>query len=895
MDDRHGGPLGPRRMDPGAVDGEVDDELRFHLEATEEELIRAGWDPGKAAAEARRRFGDLESVRNRSRTLRRQAARRNARAGVLAALVQDFRLEWRGLVRDRAVSIPALVTLALGTGFATALFGLVDSVLLRPLPYPDAGGVVYLWQNDRATGTVREPAGTADFYDFRQRTRSFSATAMFLPGAASLTLPGGETRPLRTAAVHHDLPGVLGITPVAGRWIRDAETEGEGPDVVLLGEELWRRAFGGDPALVGRTVLLDDAPHEVVGILPRGASLVMGGPVEAWTPLRMTPARATRSPHQVTVVARLAPGVTQAAAASEMTGLAAAMEEEDPENRNRGVLVESVGEYLRGPATATLAALQGAVALLLVLMTLNVAHLLMGRSLARGREAAIHRALGAGSGRVARRAVLGTLLLAMAGTAAGLLVAIPTLDLLAFLVPPGMRGAVEPRLDLRVALFGLLLAPLLALAAGLPPALSGLRADLRSALSSHGAGSGAPGAPGAGGLGRIRPFLVSIQAAVAAALVVGATLLGSTVANLYRVDPGFMVAGTARLTLALPAGRYPADFATFPAWPERLGLQDELLRRTAALPGVEAVALAVNHPLDPGFTNSFRIEGRDPVPGQGEMTTRMVTPGYFPLVGLRVLEGRHFDERDGPLEPGVVVINREAARRFFPEGGAVGGRIAFWGQTYREIVGIVEDERVHGVRSLPPPAFYVNLLQTPTAAGELTLLARGAGDPMALAGPLQRAVSEVDPALGILEVTTLEATLARSLERERFTGGAMAAFAGMALGLAGLGVYGVLGYSVERRRREMGLRLALGARGDTLRREVVRQGLVWVAPGILAGLVLARLGSRVLDTLLYGVEAGSPWVYLIAGAVLLSAATVAALVPAGRAARIDPALSLRGD
>lgn len=890
MERREVDPLHPRSRGRGEVEGEVDEELRFHLEGTEEELVRAGWDRAEAAREARRRFGDLDSVRVRSRALRRQALRRRRWGEATDALRQDLFLAWRELVRDRGLAALVVVTLALGTGFATALFSLVDTVLLRPLPYPDPGSLVYLWQNDRATGTLREPAGTADFYDFRDRTRSFASVGMFVTGTGSLLSPGGEARSLRLAAVHHDLAEVLGIAPVLGRMITAEETEGSGGAVLLLSDPLWRGAFAGDPGAVGRPVLVDGVVHEIVGVLPPGATTVMGGPVDAWTPLRTSRAQATRSPHQVTVVARLAPGVALEGAASEMTALAARMEEEDPENRNRGAFVESVAAYLRGPAAPTLVTLQWAVGLLLLLMTLNVTHLLLSRGVARSRDTAVHRALGAGAGRMARRVMIFTLLLALAGTGAGIPVALFLLDLLAPLVPPGLQGAAAPALDARVLAFALLLAMGLTMASGLLPALAGRRLDLRRALSAPRGETGGSGR-GEGG----RHLLVAAQAGVASILVVGAGLLGSTLLNLHRVDPGFGVERTLRLTLSVPPSRYPADFSLYPDWPERLGLQSELLRRGSDVPGVEVLALAVNHPLDPGFTNSFRIEGRAPDPGQGEMTTRMVTPGYFRVTGLALVEGRTFHEDEGPDDPGTVVVNRAAARRHFPEGGAVGARIAFWGTQFREIVGVVEDERVRGIREAAPPAFYVNLLQTPSAAGELTLLARTAGNPESVAAPLQRMVSAVDPFVAVHDVTTMEATLARSLQRERFAGGVVGIFAAMALGLSALGVYGVLSYSVARRRREMGVRLALGARPGQLRWGVVREGVTWVAAGTVLGLLVARGLAGLLDALLYEVGPGSPSAYLLAVGVLLAVAVLSALVPAGRITRLDPASSLRVD
>ncbi len=875
---------------PERVDQEVDEELAFHIEQRAAELVERGWSESEARAHARATFGDLERIRSESRRLRRTGRARRSRRAAFEALAQDLRLGLHSLRRDRGLSTLVVLTLALGIGFATALFGVVDGVLLRPLPYATPERLVYLWQNDRATGTTREAMGSADFYDFRDRTRSFEAVAMWGRYEASMQREGGDPVQLRLAVVHHDLDDLLGLTPVLGRGVTIDETEGAGGDVIVLGDALWRSAFDGDPAVVGTDILLDGVPTRVVGVLPPRASLLMGGDVDAWRPLRMTSAQATRNPHAYRAVARLAPGVAVAAAQADAERLAAELEAEDPANTNRGAFVEPLDAFLRGDARGTLLALVAAVGVLLALATLNVTNLLLARAAAREGDAAVHTALGSGTGRTIRRQLAATIALSLTASVVGALFAWGALGALGGLIPPDLRALGAPRLDARVLGFAVTLALLLAVAFGVGPALAAARVDPARSLGSAGrSGAGARRAT------FTRRLLVGGQAALATLLLVGAGLLGLTVQNLGQVELGFATERVLRGSVALPTNRYPVDFSIYPHLTERLEFTRESLRRLGEVPGVEAVALVTNHSLDPGFTNSIAIEGQPPDPARGEPTTRMVTPGYRTVAGVRLLDGRWFEPGDVADAAGVVVLNRVAAERYFPDGDALGQRIAFWGLGFREIVGIVQDERVGGPRTDPPPAFYTSLLQTPPAGGTLTFMIRTAGDPRSAAPALRRIVREIDPQLAVFDIATMDETLALAQQRERFVTALLGAFATMALALAAIGVYGVLSYSVARRTRELGIRKALGADRGGVRRLVLAQGAGLVAGGIAIGLAAGRLGARTLESLLFGVDAGSPLPYLVAGTALLAVAFVASLVPAMRASSVAPAHALRSD
>jgi predicted permease len=431
-----------RPFRPTSLEGEVREELDFHVEERARELMGQGWGEAEAWREARRRFGDVERIRRESGRLRRSARTREQGRGMMRAMGQDVVLAVREVTRQRGLSALVVVTLALGIGFATALFSVVDGVLLRPLPYGEPDRLVYVWQNDRATGTEREPMGTADYFDFRDRTRSFEGVGLWGTYRASLLREGAEPLQINAAVVNADVGRVLGIEPALGRGIGPEEAEGRAGEVVVLAHELWRDGFGARPDIVGERVDLDGVSTEVIGVLPPRATVAMGEAVHAWRPLDLTPATATRSPHAYTAVARLAGVASLEAAQREAADLARTMEAEDAENLNRGALVEPVDQYLRGDARGVLAGLLAAVGILLALTVLNVGNLLLARARARARDTAVHTALGAGGLRMVRRSMVATTLLALAAAGLGGLVAWATLRAMLGLIPsPCWRSA----------------------------------------------------------------------------------------------------------------------------------------------------------------------------------------------------------------------------------------------------------------------------------------------------------------------------------------------------------------------------------------------------------------------------------------------------------------------
>ncbi|HEX2095285.1 MAG TPA: ABC transporter permease [Longimicrobiaceae bacterium] len=803
-------------------------------------------------------------------------------------LFHDLRYALRTLLKSPGFTVVAVLTLALGIGANTAIFSVLNGVLLKPLAYHDPDRLVMVWEHDRISGTEREAASIPDYYDFRARSRSFAEMAAFEEREASMVGADGEPLRLSLGAMSHQVFPLLGVRPVVGRAFGEAEDRPGAPTTVVLGERLWRQRFGGAPDVVGRVVRLDGVPHTVIGVVPSGVSLPRED-TDAWVPLQFGPTSTPRYRHNVNVVARLRPGATLESAQREMTALAAQLEAEHPnDNYGRGVTVEPLPEVVLGEVRPALLVLVGAVALVLLIACANVANLLLVRGTARVREVAVRTALGATAPRLARQFLTETLLLTGLGAAVGVLFAFWGLAALVGLAPGDVPRLEEVRIDGWVLALTLVVAVATGTLFGLVPTLQARRLDLQGTLREEG-GTVSGGSAKA----RLRAGLVVAEVALSVLLVTGAGLLLRSFWKLREVDPGFRTENILRADFALPASRYPQSFDNYPRWSEVVSFQRELLERVQALPQVRSAALANQHPLSPGFTNSFVIEGReDEAAEQAEIPTRAVSPGYFETVGVPLLRGRALSGRDHVDAPAVVVINQEAARRYFPGENPVGKRISFWG-TKREIVGVVGNERFHGLTEEMPPAAYPPLGQTPM--GTATLLVRTTGDPEALAPAVAGIVRGIDPELALSDVETLEQTLARSIAQPRFTTVLLGTFASLALLLALVGVHGVLSYTVAQRTREIGVRIALGASRREVVRMVVGQGAAAVLPGLLLGLAASLAGARVLSRLLFGIAPTDPLTFLSVAGLVTAAALLASYLPALRAARMDPMVALRSE
>jgi putative ABC transport system permease protein len=819
---------------------------------------------------------------------------------------QDLRYAVRLLRRHPGFAASAILTLTLGIGMTTAIFSVVDAVLLRPVPFPDPDRLVVVWETDRDTGTSHEPGSWPDYVDFQQRSRQIDQFAAVVAGEATLTSDAGEPMRLATLSLTHEFLPLIGVTPLVGRSFTQQDDRVGGPRVMLISERLWERVFQRDPAVLGRTLRLDDVPRSIIGVVRSGADFGIlqilsaadysrgfadrdpRSQVDLFLPLQANPEQLVRDTHPLLFLGRLTPGAAVASAQNELAAIAADLERAYPENKARGVFIEPVRNVIFGPTRPALLVLLAAVGLVLLIACVNVANLLLARGTARRREVAVRSALGAGTPELARQFMVENLLLTSVSAVLGIVVAFVALRLLLTLAPPEVPRLGSVAIDLRVLLVALVVSVIVGIVFGALPVLQSRRTDLQSALNAAHARGATSSREGA----LVRAALVVAEVALAVVLLIGAGLLIKSVWRLQRVDPGFDASGVLKVEFELPASRYPSNFREWPNLPAIQRFNAALLSRAAALPGVESVAIAGSHPLSAGFTNSFAIVGREAESRDfPEMSMRGVTPGYFRTVRLRLVRGRLLEDTDVTGGPPVLVINQAAADRLFAGHDPVGQQLAFWGVTWT-IVGVVGNEKFHGISAAAPIAAYSALAQAPARGGQ-SLLVRTTGDPSGLAGAVRAAIAEIDPALAIFGVEPLAETLSASIGTERFLTLVLVIFATLALVLAAIGIHGVLSYAVAQRTREIGIRIALGASSRGVTRLVLGQGLLLTLSGLSVGFVLAAVLARSLAGLLFGVEPTDPATFAAALAVLALVATIAMWLPARRAVRVDPIVAIR--
>jgi putative ABC transport system permease protein len=657
---------------------------------------------------------------------------------------------------------------------------------------------------------------------------------------------------------------------------------------------------------VGRTVRLNDVPRTIVGVLPRGADFGMlqilkaaaysrgfadrrgRVQIDAWAPLRPDPAANPRDNHPIFVLGRLRPGVTAESAQQEMAGITADLEATYPVNDARGANIEPLEQVVFGPVKPALMVLLGAVVLVLLVACANVANLLLVRGGTRAREVTVRTALGAGLGRLARQFAVEGAVLTASGAVLGVGLAVTGLDLLLAFAPADIPRVTEVGIDARVLSATLAVSLMVGLTFGLLPTFQARRLNLQASLQgeSRGASAGRERR-------RLREGLVVAELTLAVMLMIGAGLLIKSLWLLQRVDPGFNSHGVLKAEYQLPASRYPRDFAKWPDFPEMRRFNEDLLARVAALPGVQSATIAGSHPLDAGFTSSIRVIGREAEARDWpEPSIRLVATGYFQTLGVPLVAGRGFEASDDLSAAPVIAINQAASHRFFAGQEPLGQQINLWGAN-RRVVGVVGDERIHGLAEATPPAVYLPLAQVPSAGGSHSLLVRASTNPASLAPSIQRVVRELDPALPLFGVEPLEWTISASVGQRRFAMLVLGAFAAVALLLAAVGVHGVLSYTVAQRTREIGIRMALGADRGTVQSLVLGHGSVLAAAGLSLGLLGALILSRVLGSLLYGVGTRDPLTFLGVAVLLGGIAVLAAYLPAHRAAGVDPMVALR--
>jgi putative ABC transport system permease protein len=824
-------------------------------------------------------------------------------------MLQDIRYAIRQLWQHKGFSLVVILTFALGIGANTAVFSVVDTVLLRPVPMPEAKRLVMVWETDRASGTSHEPGSVPDFQDLRSRSRTLSTLAAFIPGQANLAVPGTDPRHIAALSVTADLLPLFGVHPLVGRLFTASDDQPGGPKVALIGESLWRSAYNADPAVVGRTIRLDDAERTVVGVLPANADFgirqLLGAAdyqrgfadvptrvrVEAWLPAQLDPAALPRNTHPILMVGQLAAGATIASAQREVAGIMSDLEHTYSENDARGAHLQSVEQVIFGPVRPALLVLLAAAALVLLVACANVANLLLVRASGRDREVAVRTALGAGRRRLLRQFLIESGVLTLAGAGIGVLLAESAFGALLALAPADLPRLDTVHLDARVLLVSLGAIAVITLVFGLLPGVQLRRFDLQHALQ----GASGRGSSSGRSARRLRSGFVVLELALATMLLIGAGLLIRSFWRLRNVDSGFVTAGVLKAEYQLPASRYPRDIGRWPDWVEIQEFNTALVARLRSLPGVGHVAVAASGPTEAGFTSSIRVVGREAEAADWpEPSIRIVGADYVGTVQLPVEAGRAFRSGDVGSAPPVAIINEAANQRFFRGHAALGQLISLWGAN-RRVVGIVGNERFRGLASNTPPAVYLPAAQVPSASGSYTVLLRVDGDPLAVAPALRRTVHALDPELPLFGVEPLSTAVDQSLSQRTFSMLLLELFAAIALLLAMLGVHGVLSYSVSQRTREIGIRSALGAERSAIRNQVLREGGVLVAVGIAIGLGAALVVSHLLASLLYGVGARDLVTFVSAPVVLALVALVASWLPAWRATRIDPLIAMRAE
>ncbi len=810
----------------------------------------------------------------------------------MGTLFKDLRFAARMLWKNRGFAAVAVVALALGVGANTAVFSVVNAVLLKPLPYKDPDRLVRIsGYSERIPGlSVSYP----DFLDWRAQAASFELMAATQFGSYNLS-GGGEPERLQGRNVSPEFFSVFGVAPALGRTFTEEENRPGQGRVVVLSHGLWQRRFGSDPSVLGRALTLNGEPFTVVGVTPAGFRF--GSATDVYVPLGSVVDKGMmmRGNHPgIYVYARMKPGVTAEGAQQEMKTIAARLEAQYPDsNAGNSARVTPLGEFFVSEIRPSLLVLLGAVALVLLIACANIANLLLARAAARGREIAIRTALGASRLRVMRQLLVESLLLALVGGGAGLLLALWSVDLIRSLASDNLPPTAVVRLDSTVLLFTLGVSLLTGLFFGLAPAIQGSRADLNTSLKEGGRSQ-----TGGAGRQRVRSALVVAEVALSLLLLVGAGLLLKSFVRLREARLGFEPRGllTMQVSRSVGKGQPPAAAAAY---------FDELRGRVASLPGVESVAYAAGMPQLGAPETTTWVEGRpQPPPDKMPQTVLYITsPGYLDAAGIRLLRGRFFDERDTLRTQRVAVIDEAFARALFPGEDPVGRHLQGFEAEHippAEIVGVVEHVNHYGLNAPEPvaPQLYYPFKQTPEQfLGEVLsgvfIAARTSGDPAALAPAVRRESQAIDPSQPLYNVSTMDEVVAQSIAAQRLSTTLLAFFAGVALLLAGVGIYGVMSYAVTQRRHEIGVRMALGAQPRDVLRMVVGQGMLLALVGLALGLGGALALTRVLSSLLYGVSATDLTVFLAVPFALAAVALLANLVPARRAMRVDPLVALR--
>ena len=874
------------------MDSEMDTELHFHLEAYAEDLVRKGLPRPEALRRARLEFGGVDKTKEECREARG--------AHLVDILIQDLRYAARTMLRSPGFTATAVIALALGIGANTAIFSVVNAVLLRPLPFDQPDRLVQVWHTPpQATfpGMKEFAVSPANFIDWRNESRGFQAMAAY--GFGRYTLTGsGHPEAIRTCAATSGLFSILHVRPLLGRDFLDGEYEPDHDHEVVLSYGLWRSHFGGNPEMVGKNIELNGQAFTVIGVMGPGFQFpIASGPddrAQMWKPLAWSDRdRAVRDNHNYGVVARLRDGVSLRHAQAELDAIANRLALQYPaENKGWGAIAVPLRDDLVGDVRPALLILLGAVALVLLIACANVANLILSRTLSRRKESAVRAALGATPRRLLQQAFAETLLLALAGGTLGLVFAHYGVILIVRFLAQRLPRGNEIALDGRVLVFTLGVSLLTGFAAGLLPALRMAKADLNEALK-QGLGRTASDSGG-----RTRNVLVVSEVALSLMLLIGAGLMIRSLWILQNTNPGFDPDHVVTMVVSIPQNKFPQPG-------QEVSYFNRVLDGVRVLPGVQAAGLIDAIPLsDDGSHQPISIEGRPVVAmaDQPEVDVRLISPGYLSAMHISLLRGRDVDDSDVPGRPGAVLISQSMAKLFWPNEDPVGKHLTmyFFPDMARVVVGVVADVKLQALNETrPAPTLYLPLGQLSPPKGTnwrsfgMILAVRTGMEPVSAIPSISSFVRNVDADIPLLNIRTMDDWVSTSLSPQRFAMLLLASFAGLALLLAVVGIYSVMSYSVSRRTHEIGVRVALGASRADVLALVVRQGLVLALTGSAIGIAGALLLSRLMSSQLYGVSPTDPITFVAVSVLLTLVALAACYIPARRAMQIDPMVALR--
>ncbi len=860
---------------------ELSAELESHLQLHVDDNLRAGMTPAEARRQALLKLGGVESAKEAYRDRRGWPG--------LESLARDLQYGARTLFKSPGFAVAGIVILGLGIGVNSAIFTVVNAVVLRPLPFNQADLIVRLWHTPPQStfpGMRVFALSPANFLDWEAQSSSFEAMAIYRGGQPTLTGQGEPTAVQSLRASASFLP-IFGLQPIAGRGFTPADDRAGAAPTVLLSEGFWRSRFGADPAILGQPILLDLTPYTVVGVVPAPSFLE---DVQVWTPLLWGPDDiAERANHNYRAVGRLKPGVPLATAQADLDTISARLEQQYPaENKDWGALVVPLHEDLVGDARLALLVLLGAVALVLLIACANLANLMLVRTHGRAKEIALRGALGASRLRVVQQLLAEGVILGIGGGLAGFAAAIYGVDALVRIFGPALPRAQEVAVDGRVLAFTAGISLVTGLLAAFFPAWQLSGRDANEALK-EGASRGSSSAAD----GRLRQLLVVSEVALALMLLIGAGLLMRSLTSLRAVDPGFDARNVLTASIGVPMAKYDTEA-------RRNQFFDRVRQDVSVLPGVVSAAWIDSLPMQGGSTQYVAVEGHPPAQ-DSELPTvavRLPSPGYFATARIPILAGRDFTEADGFGRPGVIILSERTAQRFWPGQNPLGKHVTLkmMSPEPREVVGVVGEIKIGSLdagAADSETALYAPAAQF--AFNGAALMVRTAVPPESLAQPLVDAVHAIDPEQPVLEVQPMQRVVEESLGQRPTAMLLLAGFATLALVLASVGIYSVLSYTVRQRVREIGIRLALGAPASGVLRLVVVDGLKPTMAGVVLGLLLAAALVRLMEALLFGVSPYDPGTFTAVAALVVVVGIVATLVPAWRATRVDPIDTLRSE